>query len=75
MDCDSDHILLTGKLRMKAYKKIKMKNPTKFYPNKFKGPEIINAFKIETKQSLSGFTRRMFSNWKATQKKNNGTNM
>ena len=47
-DADTDHMLVTAKLRLKAIKSDKSEGPIKFNIDKLKDPVIKQMFEIET---------------------------
>ena len=48
VDCDTDHMLVTAKLRVKAYRQCKPKPNAKYDTDKFKDPDICKSFETET---------------------------
>ena len=47
VDCDTDHILVTANLRLKAYRQNKPKPHAKYDTDKLKDPEIAKTFETE----------------------------
>ena len=63
-DCNTDHILVTAKLRLKAYAKKKPKANFRYDLDKLKDEETKEAFQIETENRFSA----LLTEWTAEEK-------
>ena len=63
VDCESDHILVTAKLRMKIYKTSKKECATKFDLDKFNDQEIKQQYTVQTDNRFSA----LLTDWTANE--------
>lgn len=63
VDCDTAHILVTMKLRMKVYKQDKPKKQVRYNLDKLKDPEIKSQFELTTHNQFTA----LLEDWTANE--------